>query len=405
MSWYLNRLTTVDPPVDPSRRFGFWVFCGHLLSVWGLALSNILFGLTILWSGFNFRRLRWQWRRGAPLLVPLGLYAIFFVVSVLCSAEPARSAMELKTMLGLATLPLAILLVRGAGEVRRVVDLLILMMIPLAAIGICQYFFTDYGPLEHRIPGPFSHYMTYSGVLLLGVFLLLGRTITGCGRQSWCWLALLLLSTTLLLTLTRGAWIAAATVLVAVLLRRGRRFLPAYLAALVIASILLVSFAPETWKRRIASIVDPRNESNYDRLSMFQAGLFMISERPLFGIGPGMVEARYPIYRHPTTTRFHAGHLHNSFVQIAAERGLLSLAAYLWLMIAALRLATRCYRKEGGAAGPNADLYLGVMLTLIGFNVAGLFEANWRDTEIQRLVLFVLAMPICLRAPREVRDA
>ena len=39
---------------------------------------------------------------------------------------------------------------------------------------------------------------------------------------------------------------------------------------------------------------------------------------------------------------------------------------------------------------------------LIGFNLAGLFEANWRDTEIQRLVLFLLAVPLCLApGPRQ----
>ncbi|MCP5116659.1 MAG: hypothetical protein GY953_38010, partial [bacterium] len=253
-------------------------------------------------------------------------------------------------------------------------------------------------PLDRRIPGQFSHYMTFAGVLLLGVFLLVGRMMVENGwKRPRNWLALVLITTTLLLTLTRGAWIAAAIICTAVLLRRGRRFLPAYLAALAVVAVLFVSFGPETWKSRIASITDPRDESNYDRLSMLQAGFYMISERPLFGIGPGMVKDRYPIYRHPTAPRFKAAHLHNSFLQTAAERGLLSLAVYLWLMVAGLRMAYEGYRREGGAKGERADLYLGVMLALIGFNLAGLFEANWRDTEIQRLVLFLLAVPACLR--------
>ena len=63
----------------------------------------------------------------------------------------------------------------------------------------------------------------------------------------------------------------------------------------------------------------------------------------------------------------------------------------------------RRYRAEGGAGGPRADLYLGAILALVGFNLAGLFEYNWGDVEVQRLALFLLAIPFCLemRSPRE----
>ncbi len=119
----------------------------------------------------------------------------------------------------------------------------------------------------------------------------------------------------------------------------------------------------------------------------------------MFGIGPEMVRARYPIYRHPTAPRQWAAHLHNSFLQIGAETGLPALAAYLWLMGATVILAYRRFRAEGGWRGARADLYMGAILVLVAFNLAGLFEDNWSDTEVQRLVLFVLAVPFCLPPP------
>lgn len=384
---------------------GFRFFAGHLLTVWAIALSNAFLGLAALWSARHHRRLRWSWQAVAPLVMPLGVYAILYAASVLASVEPARSAGELKSLLGLATLPFAILLARGESGVRRIVDLLILMMVALAVYGVGQYVLTDYGPLDRRIPGPFSHYMTFAGVLLLGYFLVLGRIAAGDGwRRLGPWLALATIGATLILTLTRGAWVAAGAGFAVVLLLRARRLLPVYLAALLLGGGLVLALGPETWRERVASIADPRDESNYDRLSMLQAGLFMIAERPLFGIGPGMVEHRYPIYRHPTAPRFQAHHLHNTFLQIAAESGLLSLGAYLWLMAAGLRLAYRGYRNGGGAGGERADLYLGVLLALFGFNLAGLFEANWRDSEIQRLVLFLLAAPVCLSVPNPAEN-
>jgi hypothetical protein len=38
-----------------------------------------------------------------------------------------------------------------------------------------------------------------------------------------------------------------------------------------------------------------------------------------------------------------------------------------------------------------------VIAALFAFSVAGLFENNWGDTEVQRLALLLLAAPYCLR--------
>jgi hypothetical protein len=37
------------------------------------------------------------------------------------------------------------------------------------------------------------------------------------------------------------------------------------------------------------------------------------------------------------------------------------------------------------------------MIAIVAFNFSGLFEANWRDTEVQTLMLFLLAVPFCLK--------
>jgi O-antigen ligase len=131
---------------------------------------------------------------------------------------------------------------------------------------------------------------------------------------------------------------------------------------------------------------------------MASAGLTIIAERPLFGLGPEVVKQRYPLYRPPTAPRFSVPHLHNNFLQLAAERGLPALFAFLGLIAVSFTVAWRGFVREGGRTGPRADLHAGVMLALFAFCVAGLFEYNWGDTEVQRPLLFVLALPFCLRA-------
>ena len=247
--------------------------------------------------------------------------------------------------------------------------------------------------------------MTFSGVLLLGLALIAGRVASSHGwRRQVNWFMLAVVGAALVLTLTRSAWLGAFAVATAAFALQRRRVLAGYGAALVLAAVSLAWVAPTLWPtywQRATSMIDVRNPSNYDRLCMLWAGGQMIADRPLTGIGPGMVREWYPVYRHPTSMRAREKHLHNTFVHMAASRGIPSLLCYLWLMGAAAALAIAGYRGEGGRAGPRADLYLGVLFALLALNVAGLFEANWRDTEIQRWVLFLLALPVCLGDGKE----
>ena len=405
-----QRPSRADGSVTASPlRVGFWLYTLHLATVWGLALSNAIQGLTLLWTGARWRRLglsgdELQAAGAIRLLRPFVLYVLVLIASALTSFQVRESLWELRALIGLTTLPLGILLVRGEAQVRRVVDVLIWVSVGLAWYGILQYAFTDYGGLQSRIPGPFGHYMTYSGVLLLGACLALARLMNAEPRRQWSgWLLLVSILAALGLTLTRNVWLAAFVVLTIAFFVRFRRWLWAYAAGVALVLVLTANLAPQHWSR-ITSIVSLEDVSNYDRICMAEAGLHMIGDRPLFGIGPGMVQHYYPVYRHPTSHRGDVKHLHNTLLQLGAERGLLSVVAYLWLMLTAALLAFRGYREEGGLDGPRADLFLGVLLSIVAINIGGIFEANWRDTEIQRWMLFLLVIPVCLRLPSPVVD-
>ncbi len=379
---------TVSRALPWARRF----YVVHLLTVFGIALSNIFLGLTILTAPFGLRDTTIPWRRLQALYRPLSLYVLLLAAAVVASSEPRASAGSLSELTSLATLFLAPLLIRGERAARRLVEGIGILGVAISLYGLAQFLF-GFGGLEHRIRGPFSHWMTFAGVLLVCDLLLVSRLAADpASRKPWRFLAVAIITVGLLGSLTRGAFLALVVVL-AVLLTIRR---PRSLVALLPAALLFVLLAPIPLLSRMLSIGDLADASNYDRLCMIDAGLHMIAERPLFGIGPDMVQARYPLYRHPTAPRYWVPHLHNTFLQLGAERGLPALAAYLWMMAVPIGLATRRFRQQGGFAGPRADLYLGAALALIGFNLAGLFEYNWGDTEVQRLALFVLGLPFCL---------
>lgn len=388
-----------EPAASPPRPRGrwlrevrYWTYAGHLFTISSIAASNILLGLSVLIAGWR-RGLRGAARTAVPILVPLGAYLLFLLVSIGFSYEPRVSVRRLGEVLSLATLAVAAINVRGERRVRWLVDGLILVGCGLALWGMGQYL-VGYGDLAHRIRGPFSHYMTFAGVLLLCDVLLLARLFFGGWRSWWRWAAFLLLTSAVLGSLTRSAWVGLGVAVTLLVVLRAPKLLVAYLPAALLFALL----APAELRSRAVSIFDLRDPSNYDRLCMLDAGLYMIAERPLFGIGPDLVSKRYPIYRHLTAPRYSVPHLHNALLELTAERGLLSLGTYVWLMLAAILQAWNAYREEGGARGPRADLHLGVALALVAFNVAGLFEDNWGDTEVQRIALFLLAVPFCLAA-------
>lgn len=394
------------PADEPTAcRVAFWLYAGQLWTAFGIAISNILLGLSILAAPFAvLARGKGEvagetageaLRRGRPVLLALAAYAGLLVVSTLTSLDPGRSARGLSELFNLAVLPLALVLVRGEARVRTVVDGICLLGGGLALLGLGQ-FVLGYNDLSHRITGPFSHYMTFSGILLLADLLLIGRVASGRyggARRAWpWWLALALVNAALLATYTRNAWVGLAVALTLLLLVRKPKLLLLY----PVAAALFWLLAPAPVLDRALSIADIDDPSNQDRLSMARAGLAMIEDRPLTGLGPEMVEVLYPSYRVSTAVRDHVPHLHDSFLQIAAERGLPALAAYLAIVAFAFCGAWRRFRREGGFDGSRADLYVGVLLVLVGFNVAGLFEHNWGDTEVQRQVLFLLALPFCI---------
>ena len=65
-------LSIAAPRLTDNASLLYWLFALHLLTVWGLALSNAFLGMMILAAIFFRRSLDWRWPHTAPILVPLG---------------------------------------------------------------------------------------------------------------------------------------------------------------------------------------------------------------------------------------------------------------------------------------------------------------------------------------------
>jgi len=145
---------------------------------------------------------------------------------------------------------------------------------------------------------------------------------------------------TIALTYNRGAAVALAVVMALVGWRNRRNpwVVGSVVAGVGIAALWLVTTPywtrfQEVWKELAGSSTGSVTE----RLELWKAGLRIVADHPVFGIGVGNYPAELAKYA-PDLQGMVA---HNSYVQVAAETGLPGLALYLALFITALMVTQR----------------------------------------------------------------
>lgn len=354
-----------------------------------LALANLLLVVAVA-AGW------WAWRRGLlsgrpwakVLVLPLAAFSLLSVCSALASLDPPASFASLPRLLVFASVPLAAALVDERWWGWLVAGLAGMGSV-MAVWGILQ-FLAGANSLEDRIRGPLSHYMTYSGWLLLVVLVLLAELLLRPGaRALWLLPPALLGTVALFLTYTRNAWVGLAVGVLVLAAVWRRRLLLAY-PVLAVAIWLLF---PRPVLERVVSTVDLRQQANYDRLCMVISGSEMVRDHPWLGVGPEMVSRLYPLYRRDDAPRWRVPHLHNNLLQIAAERGLGALVAYLWLLLA---FFATTWRSLPALAGPRRSAVAAALVAVAGITAAGLFEYNFWDAEIQLLTLVLMGTSVGL---------
>ncbi len=352
-----------------------------------ISAAYIAFG--ILAAGWFFtsgRRRAWAERFSSPIVALAGVYVLLVLLSIAFSRDPGRS---LKAAPGLAIfllLPIAMNLTERVTQARALLLSVAAGGVALSLAGFWQFAHGG-NDIHNRIRASLSHYMTFSALTMVAGCLLLAYLFEGRGRWRWLGALSLIPFAAMLLTFTRGAYVGTLAALVLYLaIRRSR-------ALLVAAPVLLLVFllVPRLVKSRTLSIADLNDETSRDRVEMARAGLRMVGDYPLFGLGPEMVKPYYTLYRDSDARRWRVGHLHNNLLQIAAASGLFAAAAYLGLCVLFFARTVLLLRRE--KRPDRAALFAGSFLAAAALTVAGLFEYNFGDTEVLIATLLLMAVP------------
>jgi O-antigen ligase len=247
-----------------------------------------------------------------------------------------------------------------------------------------------YDNLGQRPQGALTHYMTYSGVLMLVICAAVARLVFGSRDRMWPALVMPALVVALALTLSRNAWIGACAAVGLLFILKDFRLsalLPAILAVLIV-------MAPGGIVTRLQSTFNAQDPANQDRFAMLEIGALIVRDHPLSGVGPNMIPRVYEQYRPDYAVNKSNPHLHNVPMQIAAERGLPALAVWIWFIVVLTVTSFRQFRQ-----GRDRVLAATSLAAVAAMLVAGLFEYNFGDSEFLMLFLVLVTLPFAAARP------
>jgi O-antigen ligase len=374
---------------DWIERAGYGALLGFVAALqFSIAAANILLGLALLmWLAQAILMRRIDVPR---FFYPLAVYAALTLASAAFSDDPNASFVDSKQLVLFLVVPMVYDFARGT-KAPFVVQVIITVGALSALFGIFQFGVLQYDNLGRRPQGALGHYMTYSGVLMLVTCAAAARILFTRDRL-WPSLMMPALLVVLGLTFTRSALVGACAGMAFLLLLKDLRLM----AVMPVLAALFFVLAPPQVTNRFMSMFDARDPTRLDRVEMLKIGGRMVQAHPLTGVGPARVGDRYrefveadePVHVNP--------HLHNVPVQIAAERGLPALAAWIWMIVVLVIDMVRRLKL------PDARFLAAAALGgIVAMAAAGMAEYNFGDSEFLMLFLVLMTLPYAVSAEPE----
>jgi O-antigen ligase len=338
----------------------------------------------------------WAMLRMAGGDIPSGLrspqarfFLLFFLGVVVSSLFSGSGFLAFSRYLAfLVFLPFVLMAVRTERDVKRVIYALVLsytLVFPYAVRQMIRF--------DARL-GTGLYESNYFAALLLVVIplaLVLARQAS-TRKQKFGWIvAAMVLVMSLLLTSSRGGLLG---LLVAGMLfayrRRGMIGVFALLGAIVIGLTVLPT---DLGERALATVQGAAvtssgglEASNRAHTALFWAGLQMINDSPLTGVGPQNFKELSQ--RYSGLDQAYIGH--NTYLEIAAEMGLPLICIFLMMIASVFGALKRVSR--GGDRDDLAGWAEGLRYGLLGFLVAGAFISAQYEKLFWIVVFLSIAM-------------
>ena len=385
-------------------RAAFYLICGSLISIlFSIAASQILLGLALAALLLSSERIRLP-----PIKLPLALFFTGTVISWLASGHIHDGTPQIRKFFVFTVLLVVYSTFRKIAEIRAIA-LIWAGVTTLSAVRSLFQFAQKYQESQElhrnfyefyigqRITGFMSHWMTFGGEEMIVLLFLLALLFFSIERRwkAAGWFCAAVLSLSLVLGFTRSIFLLGFPIGLLYLLWFWHKWMVAAVPVLAVIAFLV---APPALKERVTSIMQPhgQTDSNLHRSITRRTGIEMIRAHPLLGLGPEVMKdpKTFDQYvpadiQRPLPEGWY-GHLHNIYIQYAAERGIPTMLAMMWLIGKVLWDFASALRGKPSSTEARFVLH-GAIAVILAILAEGLLEYNLGDSEVLTLFLAMIA--------------
>jgi putative inorganic carbon (HCO3(-)) transporter len=373
------------------------LFC--LVLPWSLAAMQIGAVLVLLGSIILS-----VWQKRPPIIWHpfyffLGLYLITQIIAAVQSPKPMGSLNAVwNNDWFILLVPFLASLTISEKWQKFALDALLISAAIVAIYSIFQFFTgiaifrgSRLGELGrfYRVTGGYNFYLTFAGnqLMAFGIaisFFLFEKEWKGKKTMYLIIMALLLLS--IIATFGRSTWIGMFFIIMLGAWLVNRRVFIIVGISLVTIGIMASILSPEI-AHRLTSIFEPAQ--NEGRLNIWRTAWRMFKAHPIFGIGPGVFNDLFPLYKVPGFYDA-TGHAHNDYLNTAVNSGIVGFIAWMAIWISWFYYTIRAFQSR--LLSPTSlAITVGAVFAVSGIMVAAIFQCYYTDLENNIFWWFVAA--------------
>jgi len=260
--------------------------------------------------------------------------------------------------------------------------------------------------------GNFSHHLTYGGFLLLSFPLLF--SLFFC--KEWypfsrilCALIAIIVLLGIGASLGRSIWLGTLAAVIILMFRISPKLIIAITIAIIAAATYFFTQLNDTTiqNRDTVNRLEALQQRvisgfmikyNQERIMMWETGISAIKDHFWLGVGFNNDSVVMPKYRkriseisgHQFSNKAGIG-VHNIYLQTWVNYGFFGILGYIGIFGVFFLQTTRAILRTNKYTFENSILWAGVS-GVCGFMVSGLFENNFRDGEVQAMLLILMGL-------------
>lgn len=166
-----------------------------------------------------------------------------------------------------------------------------------------------------------------------------------------------------------------------------------------IYALLLLIVIAVFWTRYVRHVqwIDLNDTGTHFRVLMWEDGLRLIGQHPWFGIGMESVRTYWRQWNIRGFAQYHVvSHFHCTFLQIAVDRGLTTLAAWLWFVVAYLIFLVGLIGRARTQSKFAAGVVAGALAGFVAFQVTSVVHYNLGEEPLATILFFYFGVAVAI---------